>query len=211
MLGGTVLWSDTAWQQVCLLVAQGQATSVVLVQQSPGKEGGTTLWHHLGPPSTFCRASGQLAGNSQASLFLQGFREEIRQQLHFLHIAWLCNSLENNCEAALGVKLRDKACKPQTAIKAVPLIGFQLPTASLHWINLTGSSKSRTTSSMGSHRQRVLKKRVGIKLLHSKRQIHPKSDKMCRASVVLAHSLICVGSRVGTHMKKWTCGNGSLV
>lgn len=41
--------------------------------------------------------------------------------------------------------------------------------------------------------------KVGINLSH--RQIHPKSEKMCRASVVLAHSLAWLGPRVGTLLK----------
>lgn len=38
-----MLWSEVAQQQMRLQVAQGQATSVVLAQQGPPKEGGTHI------------------------------------------------------------------------------------------------------------------------------------------------------------------------
>lgn len=36
-----MLWSEVTRQRICLPVAQGQATSIVLVRQGPPKEGGT--------------------------------------------------------------------------------------------------------------------------------------------------------------------------
>lgn len=38
-----MLWSEVTWQRICLPVAQGQATSLVLVRQGPPKERGTRI------------------------------------------------------------------------------------------------------------------------------------------------------------------------
>lgn len=83
-----------------------------------------------GITSTFCRAhsSWQVTARpdfSSRDLVRKSASCSIFYALHGCGTAFKNKTVK----PALGLKLRDKACKPQTAVKAVPLDGFQLPTA----------------------------------------------------------------------------------